>query len=63
MAGLCPWKKVPICCELILRVDTPVIIVGSLQYAVSDPPPDTLTLLIWGEAAAVPTLTVAVSGG
>jgi hypothetical protein len=66
-AFCCPSVKLPECIFLMEREggvgEPPVMIVGSLAFAVVDPPPDTLTWFTSGEVALAATLTVTVIAG
>jgi hypothetical protein len=56
--------KFPVCDEAILKTATKgATVVESVAVALPDPPPDTLTELICGDAAFTATFTVTVIAG
>ena len=66
VAPVCPCVKLPLCVLVIPSTGATtgmLIIVESVAFALTEPPPDTLTAFTCGEAALAATFTDTVIGG
>jgi hypothetical protein len=65
VAPFCPCVKLPECAEMMLSVaGGGVINVESIAGGGDGaPPPETLTLLTWGDVALLATVTATITGG